>query len=59
MSTFKVCQPCRAYNLFAENGSSHSRDRRRLGGDENDGDGEEQERFNCNDAAGYTNVNQW
>lgn len=63
MSNFKVCQPCRAYNLFAESGGSHSRDHRQrhrmLGGDENDGEGDETERYNCYDDAGYTNVNQW
>ncbi|KAL9190458.1 hypothetical protein ACHAXT_007669, partial [Thalassiosira profunda] len=59
MAVFKTCQPCRAYNLFSENGDSNSRDHRRLGsGDDNDGDGEEQERYNCYDDAGYTNVNQ-
>ena len=60
MSAFKVCQPCRAYNLFAEDGSSgsNSNDRRALGGDDNDGDGEARERFNCYDDAGYTNVDQ-
>ena len=65
MEFFKVCQPCKAYNLQwdddSENnhGSNDHRDRkRRILGDDNDGDGEEQERFNCFDEAGYTNVNQ-
>ncbi|KAL7533736.1 hypothetical protein ACHAXR_005409 [Thalassiosira sp. AJA248-18] len=53
MSTFKVCQPCRAYNLFSEN-NEHSGDHRLLGED-NDGEGEAQERYNCYDDAGYTN----
>ena len=55
----------KAYNLQwdddSENnhGSNDHRDRkRRILGDDNDGDGEEQERFNCFDEAGYTNVNQ-
>ena len=61
MSTFKVCQPCRAYNLFAEqnNNNGNSNDHRRfLDGDDNDGEGDETERYNCYDDAGYTNVNQ-
>ncbi|KAL7544140.1 hypothetical protein ACHAWF_007534 [Thalassiosira exigua] len=68
MTSFKVCRPCRAYNLYADDegsSGSGSDDRRRtgrrgraLGGDENDGDGEERERFNCYDDAGYTNVDQ-
>ena len=57
MSTFKVCQPCKAYNLYSdqENNEQHEKKGRFL---ENDGDGETQERFNCYDDAGYTNVNQ-
>ena len=66
MEFFKVCQPCKAYNLNGgddESASSHgSNDHRgrklRFLGEDNDGDGEEQERFNCFDEAGYTNVNQ-
>lgn len=63
MSAFKVCQPCRAYNLFTEQDSVHSNDHdkrraRFLEGDDTDGDGYEQERYNCYDDAGYTNVDQ-
>ena len=47
----------RNYNLYSdqENNEHHEKKRRFL---ENDGDGETQERFNCYDDAGYTNVNQ-
>lgn len=62
MSVFKVCQPCRAYNLHAEDdagsGSRSDDHRRFLNGDENDGEGDERERYNCYDDAGYTNVDQ-
>ncbi len=70
MSSFKVCQPCKAYNLLwnqqQEKGDKHERRRRTndrlLGNNDNknnnDGDGTEQARYNCYDAAGYTNVNQ-
>ncbi|KAL3804180.1 hypothetical protein HJC23_013699 [Cyclotella cryptica] len=61
MSVFKICQPCRAYNLFYDddkNNNEHNHRNRALGGNENDGEGEEQERYNCYDDAGYTNVNQ-
>ena len=60
MSAFKVCQPCKAYNLWAdEEAIRDDRARNRLlnSGDE-DGDGYETERFNCYDDAGYTNVDQ-
>jgi len=58
MSNFKTCQPCKAYNLMwdQQNQNKHERIRRVLGN--NDGDGEEQARYNCYDEAGYTNVNQ-
>ena len=56
MSSFKVCQPCKAYNLMAEEqDNDHHNKGRWL---EEDGDGEEQDFFNCYDDAGYTNVNQ-
>ncbi|KAL7521005.1 hypothetical protein ACHAWX_005695 [Stephanocyclus meneghinianus] len=61
MSIFKICQPCRAYNLFYDDGNEkkeHNHRNRALGGNANDGEGEEQERYNCYDDAGYTNVNQ-
>jgi len=66
MAPFKVCQPCRAYDLDTylyrsdddQSGSrSNSQDNRFL--DENDGEGEEEQwGFNCYDDAGYTNCNQ-
>jgi len=51
MEIYRVCQPCRAYDL---NGNSNNRDRqrRRLDDDPNGG------MFQCDDAAGYSNVNQ-
>ena len=55
MSVYKICQPCRAYSLYYDQ-IKNSHDHRRFL--ENDGEGEEQERFNCYDDAGYTNVNQ-
>ena len=55
MSVYKICQPCRAYNFYYDQ-NHNSHDHRRFL--ENDGEGEEQERFNCYDDAGYTNVNQ-
>jgi len=63
MSTFKVCQPCVAYNLGQtssnrRNGRRAQNRKRHLGDNENDGDGEEQSHYNCYDDAGYTNVNQ-
>jgi hypothetical protein len=61
MNVFKICQPCRAYNLFYDDGNDnkeHNHRNRALGGNANDGEGEAQERYNCYDDAGYTNVNQ-
>jgi len=67
MSVFKICQPCRAYNLQwnqnKKSGDKHERREDRMLGNNNknnnnDGDGVEQARYNCYDAAGYTNVNQ-
>lgn len=58
MSQFKICQPCKAYNLQSDKQDQNKhkrRGRRKLG---NDGDGSETARYNCNDEAGYTNVNQ-
>jgi hypothetical protein len=58
MNTFKICQPCRAYNLnkSAEDEESENREGRLL---ENGGEGdEEQWGYNCYDKAGYTNCNQ-
>jgi hypothetical protein len=53
MSTFKVCQPCKAYNLYSdqENNEHHEKKRRFL---ENDGDGETQERFNSSLAKAHS-----
>jgi hypothetical protein len=49
MDHFKVCQPCVAYNLNYVNGyDSNYGDDGMSGGDN----------FDCNDQAGYTNVNQ-
>lgn len=45
MTSFKICQPCRAYNLHEAQTDRHGH--RLLGGEDNDGDGEEQERYNC------------
>lgn len=60
MAVYKICQPCRAYNLNPDEGSgsgSGSGDRRRL--DDNDGEGDaEQWGYDCADDAGYTNCNQ-
>lgn len=67
MDVYKICQPCRAYNLNkngdGDSEGSHDRDEGRdlrlLGGDENDGEGEEEPwGYNCYDDAGYTNCNQ-
>lgn len=62
MAIYKICQPCRAYNLNPDEGSgsgSGSGDRRRFLGDDNDGGGEaEQWGYDCDDDAGYTNCNQ-
>jgi hypothetical protein len=74
MTPYKICQPCRAYDIREDDDSgsgSHSgsgsgdRDlRRHLGGgnnnnNNNDGEGEaEQWGFDCYDDAGYTNCNQ-
>lgn len=65
MSTYKICQPCRAYSLNQDGSGSGSgsgdrrvRARRHLG-DDNDGGGDaEQWGYDCEDDAGYTNCNQ-
>lgn len=54
MSHFKTCQPCVAYNIGSSS-ERRKRNRRKLGDDENDGEGEEQAYYNCYDDAGYTN----
>ena len=49
LSVYKVCQPCRAYNLYADQGEQRHRE---LNNDNaNDG------YFECNDIAGYTGAN--
>lgn len=69
MMTFKLCQPCRAYDLNkvddgSEDGSEDDHRGRRQAklrflGEENDGEGEEEQwGYNCYDDAGYTNCNQ-
>jgi hypothetical protein len=71
MTPYKICQPCRAYDLNDDDdeegshsgsgsGSGDRALRRSLGdGNNNDGEGdEEQWGYNCYDAAGYTNCNQ-
>jgi len=61
MSTYKICQPCRAYSLNKESDDSNSKSNsgdRRLG-DDNDGEGDnEQWGYDCEDEAGYLNCNQ-
>lgn len=57
MSTWKVCQPCRAYSISQNSDNDNHNDGRFL--ENNDGEGdEEQWGYNCYDDAGYTNVNQ-
>lgn len=51
MEIYRVCQPCRAYALN-EYGGENRKKRRQLEDDPNNG------LFQCDDAAGYTNVNQ-
>jgi hypothetical protein len=69
MNVYKVCQPCRAYNLNVnfysmgdEEDGSHSGSRDNLRErflEENDGQGDpEQWGYDCYDSAGYTNCNQ-
>ncbi|KAL7577309.1 hypothetical protein ACA910_002048 [Epithemia clementina (nom. ined.)] len=58
LNSFKICQPCRAYNRIPTYGDDHDNN-----GDENnnnnDGQGaEEPNGFNCYDDAGYRNCNQ-
>ena len=57
LEIFKVCQPCRAYNL--ENNFDMGYDSgRRLDGDYSYYDDVNEGFFQCRDDAGYTNVNQ-
>eukprot|EP00547_Thalassionema_nitzschioides_P002529 CAMPEP_0194206278 /NCGR_PEP_ID=MMETSP0156-20130528/5348_1 /TAXON_ID=33649 /ORGANISM="Thalassionema nitzschioides, Strain L26-B" /LENGTH=645 /DNA_ID=CAMNT_0038932757 /DNA_START=46 /DNA_END=1983 /DNA_ORIENTATION=+ len=60
LDRFKVCQPCRAYNLYPNNSNNNRRqeeeEERRLN---NDGQGNaEMWGYDCYDDAGYTNCNQ-
>lgn len=62
MNSYKICQPCRAYNLNRNEDESGSSDGSEDHGDdeaEEDGNGsEEQWGYNCYDDAGYRNCNQ-
>lgn len=49
---FKVCQPCKAYNL------GYNTDLNNGGGDRQGGDQDEGYAFSCYDDADYLNVNQ-
>jgi hypothetical protein len=54
---FKICQPCRAYNLGWNTDLTYGEDRE--GGTDDDVDyGGNEGVFTCKDDAGYTNVNQ-
>jgi hypothetical protein len=52
MEIYRVCQPCRAYALHQGYGGNNHRNRQLEDDDPNNG------LFQCDDAAGYTNVNQ-
>ena len=62
MTTYKVCNPCRAYSRFPSSSNEDEDNRLRfLEGNNNGEDGEgaeEQWGYNCYDDAGYTNCNQ-
>merc|ERR1711865_734562 len=64
MEVYKICQPCRAYNLnpnsYEAQSGSGSRDSNDGGSNDlEDGEGyEEQWGYNCYDSAGYTNCHQ-
>ena len=53
MSVYKVCQPCRASNLF-NNNVDNNEDRRKLEDDNNNNPNNGY--FQCNDDAGYTGM---
>ena len=63
MNNHKICQPCRSYslNVYME-GDSHSGsqdEHRRFLAEENEGEGEQEKNgYDCEDNAGYLNVNQ-
>ena len=60
MTSYKVCNPCRAYSRIPTS-SQNDEDKLRFlnqnNGEDGEGD-EEQWGYNCYDAAGYTNCNQ-
>ena len=60
MTSFKVCNPCRAYSRVITSSQDKGDDEKRFLNEDNDnGEGEgEQWGYNCYDAAGYTNCNQ-
>lgn len=61
MTSYKICNPCRAYSRVPTTSNDDEDDRRRFlnEGNEEDGEGdEEQFGYNCYDDAGYTNCNQ-
>lgn len=68
LDVFKVCQPCVAYDIGEDGGDDHEDDRRQqrkrrnkergLGEDEGVSDYVNDGYFECEDEAGYTNVNQ-
>lgn len=57
MTEFKICQPCRAYNL---KGYVYNYDQEEFSHDHSDegGGSSEKNGYNCYDDAGYTNCNQ-
>lgn len=54
---FKICQPCRAYNLGWNKDLTYGEDRQGGNADDDD-DNANEAYFTCKDDAGYTNVNQ-
>lgn len=63
LEIYKVCQPCRAYNLMNDydggyNSNYEGGDNRKLEGDYSYDSDPNEGYFQCNDDAGYTNVNQ-
>lgn len=58
LNTYKICQPCRAYNLNPDSGSGSGSHDRMLGEDNDGGGDAEQWGYDCDDDAGYTNCNQ-
>jgi hypothetical protein len=59
MSTWKICQPCRALSTSQSYDNDNHDHHQFLKNNENDGEGDEKHwGYNCYDDAGYTNVNQ-